>query len=120
MHLDLFGDIVQNHGLHRLFAILEERLLTLDNASGDLEKGFTSTFQALDQPACLLQMSFQAVVIRAVIRAPNEARVLRVHPNLGKRIRIELDAPRPLDLANDDVGDYVFRWIRLERVPRAG
>ena len=50
MHLHGLGDIRQHHGFHKLFALLEERLLLADDAAGDLQQRFVAALQAFNQP----------------------------------------------------------------------
>ena len=78
VHLDLFGDTAQHHGFHGLLAVVEEGMLAPDDAVGDLEQGFMPALQALEKPACLLEVVAHVVVVPGIGRTLHHAGVKRV------------------------------------------
>ena len=63
MHLHGLGDIRQHHGFHKLFALLEERLLLADDAAGDLQQRLVAALQAFNQPLGFLQVAADELAV---------------------------------------------------------
>ncbi|MCY1414672.1 hypothetical protein D9M71_301290 [compost metagenome] len=78
VHAHGFGNVMQHKRLHGFIAKVQEAALVLDNLGGDLHQGLVAALQALDEPACLLQLIAHEGVVGAGVGAAHEAGVLRV------------------------------------------
>ena len=81
VHADRFGNIVQYQWLHGFFALLQETALVLNDLRSNLHQGFVAALQALDEPACLLQVIAQIGVVVTGVGATYHRRVLAVDPD---------------------------------------
>ena len=69
MHLDGLGDIRQYHRFHKLFALLKESLLLLNDAAADAQQRIIAAFQAFNQPLRILQIATNKLAVGIVTRA---------------------------------------------------
>ncbi|MNG75991.1 hypothetical protein D3C79_345070 [compost metagenome] len=120
MHLHRLGDVVEYHGLHGLFTVLEETLLLLDYAACHLEQGVVSTLQTLDEPLGFLQMGTNELSIRAAAGIACHCRIGLVDTNARRRIRVEFNHPlRPL-LDHGNIRDHVLRFALDDAITGSG
>ncbi len=68
----------------------------LHDAGGHFEQGLVAALQALQEPARLLEMIAQEGVVRAVVRALHEPRVVGVDSQSRRCVGVELHQPAPL------------------------
>ena len=69
MHLDGLGYIRQHHRFHKLFALLKESLLLLNDAAADAQQRIIAAFQAFNQPLRILQIATNKLAVGIVARA---------------------------------------------------
>jgi hypothetical protein len=112
VHLERLGDVAQNQRFHRLFAVLEEVTLDLDDARGHPQQGVVAALQALDEPARLLQVVLHGHVVGTVVGAPYQVGVLGVDPQPRRGLRVEFDPPLVVVLVDEDVGLDVAGRLR--------
>ena len=108
MHLQLFGHVAQDHGLHCLVTVLQESPLALDDCSCDPEQGFVAALQALDEPPCFLQVITHESIVVALVGAADHAGVERIDAQSGRDVGIELDPPDALLFAYENVRHHVL------------
>ena len=61
--------------------------------AGDLHQGLIPALEALEKPASLLQVISQVGVVRAAIRALDQAGIIVVYPQFRGDVRIEFGLP---------------------------
>ena len=124
MHAHRFGDVVQHQRFHGLVTMLEKCALVLDDLRGDLHQRFIAAEQALDEPACFLQLVAHEGVVGTGIGTFDEAGVLRIDAQAWHGVLVQLYQPTVVVLADDHVRHHVFRlarfdlraWARVERL----
>ncbi|MNZ73153.1 hypothetical protein D3C78_915580 [compost metagenome] len=119
MHAHGFGDVMQYQGFHCLVAVVQETALMLDDLCGDFHQCFIAALQALDEPACFLQLVAHEGVVGAGVGPADEAGILRVDPQTRDRFLVQFDQPAIAVLAHDDIGHHVFRLTGLDLRSRA-
>src|SRR5574344_84135 len=119
MHLDRLGDVVEDHGLHRLFPIFEEVLLLLHDAVGHLQQGLIPALQALDEPLGLLQVGADELTVAAVAGIARHGRIGLVDADLRHRVGIQLHHPLAIFLADGHVGNHILGFRLQHAVSRA-
>ena len=86
-----------------------------DDACRDFHQSLVAALQTLDEPACLLQIVAQVVVVIAAVGAAYQRRVVRVNTNFWRCVWVQLYQPASGvrvfgdDHVWDDIGG---RWWR--------
>src|SRR6185312_16390906 len=93
VHLHGLGDVLEDHRLHGLVAVLEERGLPLHDAARDFQQRLVADFQAANQPARFLQLRAQHRVIGG---AADESGVALIDADARQAGRIDVDGPAAL------------------------
>src|SRR6185437_13846570 len=115
VHADGFGDVLEDHRPHVLLAVLEERGLTLDDRAGDLDQRLVPDLQALQQPACFLQLRTHGRVAGV---ATDEVRIALVETHTRQGGRVHFYRPAVLRPSHEYVGNDVLRGARAHRRAR--
>ena len=100
MHLHGLGDVLEDHRLHVLVAVLEECRLPLHDATGDFQQRLVADFQAADQPARFLQLRAQHRVIGGTA---DETGIALIDADARQARRIDVDGPAALGAADEHV-----------------
>ncbi len=111
MQADGLGNVAQDHRLHGLVALLEERDLSLHDRARHLEQCLATNLQAADQPAGFLQLCPQR---RVVLRPRHQPGVALVDPEAWNRGRVDLDDPALGAAPYEHVGHDVLGWRAFE------
>jgi len=112
MHIQCLCNGAQYQWLHRLISMLEEFLLQFDNISGNFQQGLIAALQALDEPACLLQVIFESGVIRAAVCPSDKTCIASIYPYPGRCARIQADLPVTIELSNEYIWFHVGGFCR--------
>ena len=105
VHVDRFGDVLEDHRPHVLIALLEKGGLALDDRAGDLDQRLVADLEALEQPARLLQLRAHARVAGV---AADEAGVALIEAHARQGRGVELDAPAVLGATHEHIGHHVL------------
>src|SRR5579864_2322140 len=105
VHADGFGDVLEDHRPHVLIAMFQERLLTLDDRAGDLDQGLVANFQALQQPARLLQLRAHG---RVAGIAPDQTGITAVQTHAWQGGRVDLHGPAVLGAPHEHIRYDIF------------
>jgi hypothetical protein len=87
--------------------------LTVHDRARDLEQSVVAAFDALDEPARLLQLILEIFILYARIAAVDHAFVLAVDVKSRREVGVEFRAPHAFVLLDDHVGHDVTRGRRL-------
>ena len=89
MHIYRFSDVVQHQRFHGFLTIVKKTLLMFHDPRCNLQQRFVPALQALDEPACFLQVVFQIVVVATGVRASHQRGILRINANPWRNFRIQ-------------------------------
>ena len=120
MHLHQFGYLVQDQGLHGLGTVFEEVALMLHDPGGHFHQCFIAAVQALEEPACLLQVIPQIGVVGAAVGPFDEAGIIAVDTQFWRDIGVELHHPAAVFLADKHVGYHILGTVLTHRLARVG
>ncbi len=116
MHLHRLGDVAQHHGFHQLLAVLEKFVLSLHDGGSYPKHGVVANLQAANQPARLLQLGTQNIVLAT---APQRAGVGLIDPQLRSYRGVKLYNPASVHLTHEHIRHNIFRRRRVDRCARA-
>src|SRR5215211_3139350 len=122
VHADIVGNVAEHQWTEVLDAVIEEVLLEIDDAGGDLVNGLLTLLDGLDQPErraeLVLHISAGLVAVLGVL--VEEAPIHRADAHLRQPVLVEQRDVLILQLDDVHVGDDVLGLGRVEAAARFG
>ena len=120
MQAQLLCNIAQHQGFHGLVTILEKAALTLHDGGSHAYQGLVTALQALDEPACFLQVVAHEIIIITLVSALDHAGIQRIDSQFGSDIGVQFDTPYTFDFLDENVRYDVLVMVIDQLSTRAG
>ena len=100
--------------------MIKEGLLLFNDTATDAQQRIIATFQAFNQPLCILQIATNKLAVSVVARAVAHGGVVLVNLQPWNAVAVEFDHPAIVMLTHQYIRNNVFWLPGLDRLPRSG